>query len=74
MKTALAFAIALLIAMSFWLGALWGNQNQTCHDDLKHAQQESTYLQTKNSSQEWYIADEKRKNAAFLEYINEVGR
>ena len=61
-----------VIAISFWLGVNYGYKNQPCSDDLRQAQQEITYLQTKNSSQEWYIADEKRKNAAFLEYIEEM--
>ena len=42
---------------------------ETARAELLQARQEIDILKTMAISQEWYIADEKRKNAAHTEYI-----
>ena len=66
MKTTIAIATAFLIALSFWCGTEYGLKNCIDCSDL---QQQVSILTTYKTSQEYYIADEKRKNAAFLEVI-----
>ncbi len=71
MKIALTISILFIIGISFFLG-YWFAVFETTdiyRDQLKKAQMEIRWLETKASSQEWYIADEQRKNAAFREYI-----
>ena len=67
MRSATFIAAAFLIALSFWCGTNYGISKTT--PDCSEYQQQIEILSTLNSSQEWYIADEKRKNAAFLEVI-----
>ena len=66
MKTILAISVALLISLSFWCGR-WHERKSI--PNCSRLQQKVTILEAKNSSTEWYLADEKRKNAAFLEII-----
>jgi hypothetical protein len=42
---------------------------ETTKAELAQAKLEITVQKTKLSAQEWYIADEQRKNAAHAEYI-----
>ena len=75
MKTTKHTTVAVIVTflavwasvLCFWLGALWGiNKSRR---QLSGYEAEISILKTNLSSQEWYIADEKRKNAAFQEVI-----
>jgi len=66
-KTITAMIVAALIAISFLIGVKSGiNRSRS---QLSKTKTEISILRTKLSSQEWMIADEKRKNAAFQEVI-----
>ena len=54
------------------VGGMWYITNDPlCNDKLKRAEKEIDILKTYNLSIKWYLADEKRKNAALTERINE---
>jgi len=71
MKSILSIAVAFLIALAFWCGVKHERKNAS---NCSHLQQQVTILKTINSSTEWYLADEQRKNAAFLEVIEGMGK
>jgi hypothetical protein len=72
-KTITIMIVAALIAISFLIGVKSGIDRSRSR--LSKTKTEISILRTKLSSQEWIIADEKRKNAAFQEVIEmEMGK
>ena len=69
MKTTLCIAIVFIGAIGFWYGTKFGLKS--CMD-CGELQLQVDVLTAYKTSQEWYIANERRKNSAFREIIEMV--